>query len=51
MPRFINGKRLSAKEERQWSHVFKKTGSGAKAASAVLKSRKSRKKKAKLKKG
>jgi hypothetical protein len=38
MPKSINGKKLTAKQHRQWKHVFDSTGSGAAATSAVKKS-------------
>jgi len=44
MPKKINGKKLSAKQHRQWRHVFESTGSGAAATSAVKKSIRKRKK-------
>jgi hypothetical protein len=44
MPKSINGKRLTAAQHRQWKHVFKSTGSGAKATSAVKRSMRSKKK-------
>ena len=39
MPKKLHGKRLTAKEHRQWKKVFKKTGKGGIATSAVKKSR------------
>ncbi len=42
MPRKLDGKRLTAKEHRQWKHVMKKTGSAAAATAAVKKSRRKR---------
>lgn len=39
MPRKLGGKRLTAKEHKQWKHVHRKTGSGAQATAAVNKSR------------
>jgi hypothetical protein len=44
MPKKLHGKRLSAKEHRQWKHVHEKTGSGAQATGAVKKSRRKRRK-------
>ena len=39
MPRKLEGKLLSKKEHKQWEHVYKSTGSAAKATAAVQKSR------------
>ena len=39
MPKTLNGKKLSAKEHRQWKKVKHRTGSGAAATAAVKKSR------------
>lgn len=39
MPGQLGGKRLTAKEHRQWEHVRKSTGSAAQATAAVKKSR------------
>lgn len=44
MPKKIGGKRLTAKQHRQWKKVYNKTGSGAAATAAVKRSiRKKRK--------
>ena len=40
MPKQIGGKKLTAKQHRQWKKVHRKTGSGAAATAAVKKSRK-----------
>lgn len=45
MPRKLAGKKLTAKEHRQWKHVMESTGSGAQATAAVKKARKGGKKK------
>ena len=42
MPRKLAGKRLTAKEHRQWKHVYKATRSGAKATATVKRSRRKR---------
>jgi hypothetical protein len=39
MPNKLGGKKLTAKEHRQWQHVKRSTGSGAAATAAVKKSR------------
>lgn len=39
MPRKIDGKRLTAREDRMWKHVFEATGSGAQATAAVKRDR------------
>ena len=39
MPRKLDGKRLSKKEEKIWKKVFKKTGKGGIATDAVKKYR------------
>lgn len=44
MPKSIGAKKLTAKQHRQWKHVFEKTGSAAQATAAVKKSMKSKKK-------
>lgn len=45
MPKKLHGKKLSAKEHRQWKHVHESTGSGGAATAAVKKSRKRKRKK------
>lgn len=44
MPKKIDGRRLTAKEHRQWKHVRQRTGSAAAATAAVKKGRRGRKK-------
>lgn len=39
MPKTIDGRKLTAKEHRQWKHVYQRTGSAAKATSTVQRSR------------
>ena len=39
MPKKLAGKKLTAREHRQWKHVHDSTGSGAAATAAVKKSR------------
>ena len=43
MPKRIGGHKLTAKQHRQWKHVYASTGSGAAATAAVKKSMSRRK--------
>lgn len=47
MPKSIHGKKLTAKDHRQWRHIYEKTHSGAQATGVVKKSMARRAKKAK----
>jgi hypothetical protein len=42
MPRSIKGHKLTAKEHRQWKHVYQNTGSGAQATGVVKKTMRKR---------
>lgn len=47
MPRQIHGHKLTAKEERQWTHIYESTGSGAQATGVVKKTMNKRARKGK----
>ncbi len=36
MPKKIHGKKLTAKEHRQWKHVYERTHDGAQATAVVM---------------
>jgi len=39
MPKSLDGKQLTKKEHKQWKHVYRRTGSAAKATATVKRSR------------